>query len=172
MSNRSKICEVKIADIDYDINPNISKPEKPLTIYTDVYKYRSSRDKRAFIPPTANESSQIPQTSSDEFIALGSDLDFVNDKNYTTIMKSKRYVNIDKERKHTEESEDIKKNQSFNKLELIDNNADSIKHTKNYTLKRHGNDEPNYLPLKLKRIQGNNKRRKATKLAKKKRKNT
>lgn len=185
------MCEVKIVDMDCNINPkismdrdinpkismdcdispNTSKSEKPVTIFTDVYKYRSSRDKRAFIPPTANENSQVSQTSSDEFIALGSDLDSIDDKNCITIVKSKRYVNIDKEEKRAEKSEDIKKNQSFNKLKLIDNNANS-KHTQNYTLKRHRNDEPNYLPLKLKRIQGNNKRRKATKLAKKKRKDT
>lgn len=158
--------EAKIADMDCDTNPNISTAEKSVAIFTDVYKYRSSRDKRAFIPPTANESSQIPQTS-DEFIALGSDFDSIDDKNCTTTMKNKRYVNIDKE-EHTEESKDIKKNQFFDKLKLIDNNADSIKHIKNDTLKRNDESKPNYLSLKLKRIQ-KNKRRKVAKLAKKKR---
>lgn len=168
MSDKREICETEITTMDCDTNSNISKPEEPVTVFTDVYKYRSSRDKRAFIPPAVNKSFQISHTSSDEFIPLSTDLDYVNDKNYTITMKNKRYVNIDKEDKHTEESENLKGNQSFNKLELI-NNADSMRHTKNCTLKRHRNDVPNYLSLKLKRIQGNDKRRKATKLAKKKR---
>lgn len=223
VSDKSAICEAK-TDMDCDTNPNISKPEKPVTVFTDVYKYRSSRDKRAFIPPTVDKSSQVSQTSDDfiavdsdldpvndksstatvedkryvniskkgkrtkkpeniekdqsfkklkliennaDFIALDSNLDSVNDKNFT--IKNKRYADIDKEEKDTKESENTEKNQSFNKLKLIDNNTDSIKQTKSYTLKRHANDEPNYLSLKLKRIQGNAKRKKATKLAKKKR---
>lgn len=223
VSDKSAICEAKTG-MDCSTNPNISKPEKPVTVFTDVYKYRSSRDKRAFIPPTVNKSSQVSQTLSDDFIALGSDLDSasdksskttvknksyiniskkgkrteksedieetqcfkklklvdnnadfialgsdfdpVNDKSFT--IKNKRYVDIGKEEKHTKESENIGKNQSFNKLKLIDN-TDSIKQTKNYILKRHASDELNYLSLKLKRVQGNAKRKKATKLAKKKR---
>ncbi|XP_071628154.1 uncharacterized protein [Temnothorax longispinosus] len=168
-SDKNTMCEAKTTGMDCDTDPKISKPEKSVTVFTDVYKYRSSRDKRAFIPPTVSKSSQVSQTPSAEFIALDNDPDPVNDKNCTTIVKSKRYVNISKEEKYTEESENIEKNQSFNKSKSIDNNSDSIKHTKNYTLKRRRNDKPNYLSLKLKRIQGNDKRTKATKLAKKKR---
>lgn len=168
MSDKSAICETKTTGMDCDTNPSISKSEKPVIVFTDVYKYRTSRDKRAFIPPTVNKSSQVSQALSDEFIALGSDFDPVDDKYFTTV-KSKRYVNISKKKKHTEESENIEKNQSSKKLKLIDNADNAVKHTKNNTLNRHRNDKPNYLSLKLKRIQGNDKRRKATKLAKKKR---
>jgi len=168
MSDKSVMCEAKLTSMDSNTNLNISKPEKSVTIFTDVYKYRSSRDKRAFIPPAVNESSQVSQTSSNDFIPLGSDFDPANDKNYTSISKNERYVNIDKEEKRPRESENTEENQSFNKLKLINNNADSTKHTKNFALKRPKNDEPNYLSLKLKRIQGSNKRKKATKFVKKK----
>jgi len=167
MSDKSVMCEAKITSMDSDTNPNISKPKRSVTIFTDIYKYRSSRDKRVFIPPAVNESSQVSQTSSNDFIPLDSDFDSANDKNYTNTSKNER-VNIGKKEKHTRESESTEENQSFNKLKLINNNADSTKHTKNVELKRLKNDEPNYLSLKLKRIQGSNKRKKATKFKKKK----
>lgn len=165
ISDKSMKCEEKITNMDCDPIPNISKPEKPVTIFTAVYKYRSSRDKRAFIPPTINESSQISQTLSDEFIALSNVLEPINDEKCTNILKNERYVNISKKEKHIGKSEDTEKNQSFNKLKLINNDTDSSKHTKNMLKRR--NDEPNYLSLKIKRIQGSNKRRKATKFDKK-----
>lgn len=163
MSDKSTKGEEKI--VDCGPVANISKPEKPVTIFTAVYKYRSSQDERAFIPPAINESSQIPQTSSNEFIALKNDLDPTNDEKCSSTLKNERYVDIGKSEKHAEKSKDTEKNQSFNKLKLI-NDTDSSKHTKNM-LKRHSSDEPNYLSLKIKRIQGSNKRRKATKLDKK-----
>lgn len=207
MPDDGAISETRITVMNSDTNPNISKPEKSVTVFTDVYKYRSSRDKRAFIPPTVNQSSRVSQTPSDDFIPLGSDFDSANDKNFantaknaryvniskspevsqtpsdfipldndfesasdkifTSTSKNERYVNTDKEKKHTSESENTEKNQSFKKLKLISNNAISTKHTKN-RLKRPKNDEPNYLSLKIKRIQGNNKRKKANKFNKKK----
>lgn len=167
VADKSTMCEAKITSMDSETNLNISKPEKKsVTKFTDVYKYRSSRTERAFIPPIVSKSYQVSQTPSDEFIALSSDLDPVDDKTRTSTWKNKRYVNIGKEEKRTKKSESIEDNPSF-KLELINNNANSTEHTKNI-LKRRKNDEPKYLSLKLKCIQGSNKRKKATKFAKKK----
>ncbi|XP_011168630.2 uncharacterized protein LOC105201998 isoform X1 [Solenopsis invicta] len=166
MPDESSMCEIKIRSKKRDKNPNIFKPEKPVIVFTDVYKYRSSRDKRAFIPPAVNPNSQISQTSSDDFIAFGSDFDLANDY-CADIPKNKRYVNIGKEEKHeARKIENTENNQSSKNLKLINDSADSTKHAKNYILKR--KDESNYLSLKIKRIQANNKRHKATKFTKKK----
>lgn len=167
MPDRSAKCEAKITGVDFVTNPNISKQEKSVTVFKDVYLYRSSRDKRVFIPPAAKESSSVSKTPSDEFIALGSDLDSTDDKNCASTSKKQRYVNFGKKEKDAQVSENTEKNQSFNKLKATSNNADSAKHTKNI-LKRSKNDEPDYLPLKVKRTKGTNKRKKATKNIKKK----
>ncbi|XP_011874114.1 PREDICTED: uncharacterized protein LOC105565478 [Vollenhovia emeryi] len=157
--------EVKTIRVDCNTDPKISKPEKPVTVFTDVYKYRVSRDTRVFVPPTAKESSEVSQ-GLDDFIALDSDPEPIDNKYFKSTLKRKRYVNIGNEDKHTKESEDAERNLFLKKLKLINNNAESMKHTKGNTLKTHGNDEPTYLSLKLKRIQGNDKRAKATKLTK------
>jgi len=218
--DKSAICKTEITDKDSDTKPNISKPEKSVAVFADVYKYRSSRDERVFVPPTINKSSQISQTLSDNFIPSDSDPDTVNDKNCAIISKNEKYVNIGKKEKYLLISENIEENQSFNELKLIKNKADSTEQTnilssqisqksddfiplnndfdsvidKNYastskneryvnigkekkrTLKSKNTDnvlkrfrnEPNYLSLKIKCTQGNKKRKKATKFAKKK----
>ncbi|KAL0128322.1 hypothetical protein PUN28_003538 [Cardiocondyla obscurior] len=156
MFDKNATCEPKTTNTSCDTDLNIPTPEKPVITFTNVYKYRTSRNKRAFVPPTADKKtiqvSQISLNTSDEFIPLDKD----------------SYPSSNKVEKHTEESNDIEKEQTFKKRKVIDNNADSIKHTKSHTLKRPRKDEPSYLSLKVKRIKGNEKR-KTTKLAKKKR---
>lgn len=161
ISDESAICIAENANTDCD--PTISKPEKSVTIFTDVYKYRSCRKERAFIPPTVNESPQVSQTRSDEFIALSNDPEFADDENYTKISKNARYVNICKEKES--ESETTEKNGK----QLIDNSVNSLKYAKNSVLKKCKNDVT-YLPLKIKRVRGNDHREKATKFTKKKKK--
>ncbi|XP_018396701.1 PREDICTED: uncharacterized protein LOC108774949 [Cyphomyrmex costatus] len=126
--DKSTMSKTEITNKNSDTKPNISKPEKSVVVFTDVYKYRSSRDKRVFIPPTINTSSEVSQTLSDNFIPSDSDLD-TNDKNCATISKNKKYINIGKEEKHTLKSENIEENQSFNELRLIQNKIDSMKQT-------------------------------------------
>lgn len=149
-------------------NCDLITSEKPVTIFTDVYKYRSSRKERAFIPPTINKSPQVSQTRSDEFIALSNDPDSTDDENVIKILKNTRYINICKEES---ESETIEENsgQSLNELKLIDNSVNSSKHVKKSMSKKRKNDVA-YIPLKIKRVRGNDHREKATKFTKKKKK--
>lgn len=160
---------MEITSINDDTINDISKTKKP--VLANVYKYRSSRKERHFVPPATNapdrpdNNSQISQVSSDEFIAVTSDnSDFINDKNFINILKSKRYVNIHKE-KHRSES--VKK-LTCNKSILIDSNTESRKqNARTETSRKRKSDNVTYLSLKVKRIQANNNRIKATKLAKK-----
>ncbi|KAL6264778.1 hypothetical protein P5V15_004876 [Pogonomyrmex californicus] len=160
ISDKKIICEPKITDMDCDPIPSISKPEIPITVFTTVYKYRSLKNKRAFIPPTINQTS-LTEIPSDEFIALSNDFVSINDKNSIKTLKNKRYVDISEDEKNIEE----KQLSSESKLINTDTNS---KHVKKHKLKEYQTNEPNYLPLKIKRIQGNNKRTKATKFPKKK----
>lgn len=159
ISEESAMCVAENASMDCD--STIPKPEKSVTIFTDVYKYRSCRKERAFIPPTVNKIPQVCQTRSDEFIALGNDPDSADDENDIKISKNTRYINISKEKES--ESETTKKDSK----QLIDNNVNSLKHLKNS--KKRKNDIT-YLPLKIKRVRGNDHREKATKFTKKKKK--
>ncbi|XP_020297273.1 uncharacterized protein LOC109861843 [Pseudomyrmex gracilis] len=138
-------------------------------LFTDVYKYRSSRKERAFVPPTTSESSQISRTPSNEFIALGDD-PAENKKESVHIFKNKRYVNVHKEKqKSTVKKYEIieQSDEKFsNESELPGNSKDSVKDRKNYKRKRKHHVE--YLPLKIKCIQKNSNRTKTTKFVKKK----
>lgn len=167
ISEESAMCEAESTSTDCD--PTISKPERSVTIFTDVYKYRSSRKERAFVPPTVNKSPQDSQTRSDEFIALSNDPDSADDENVTKILKNTRYVNICKEEESESESTEKYSKQSSNESKLIDNNINSLKHVKNPMLKKRKNDVT-YLSLKIKRIRGNDHREKATKFTKRKKK--
>lgn len=151
-----------------------AKSEEPV-VFADVYRYRSSKKERAFVPPTASENSQISQASSSDFIALGDDVSFVENKKQSAHkLKNKRYVDIyeEKQNKETVEKSDIIERDNdkvFSESELIDKSNDSVKERedrKNYKRKRKMKVE--YLPLKIKCIQGNSNRTKATKFAKKK----
>lgn len=143
-------------------------PGQSVTIFTDVYKYRFSRKERAFIPPTANKSPPVSQSSrSDEFIALGNDPDSADDEKDIKILKNTRYINICKEESESEITEE-NSGQYLNESKLIDNSVNLLKHVKNSTSKKRKNDV--YIPLKIKRVRGNDHREKATKFTKKKKK--
>lgn len=160
--------EMEITNTICDSTPDISKEKKANTISTDVYKYRSSRQERTFIPSASN--SQDFKTSSDEFIALNNECGPGNDKNFTLVLKDTRYVNISREEKNAiQNSEKDNADVSFNESKLNDNGMHSSKHTENSMLKKRKYDIT-YLPLKVKRIQGNSNRIKATKFTKKKKK--
>lgn len=112
------------------------------TLSTDVYMYRSSRNERAFVPPTAIETPTCESVTKaidpNDFIAVSG-----NDDDYTHVKKHSRYINIRKD-----------KNWIQPKRQTKMNNAENV----------------TYLPLKVKRIQGNPNRVKATKVSKQKKK--
>ncbi|EZA60727.1 hypothetical protein DMN91_002143 [Ooceraea biroi] len=163
-SEESTMCKMEVTNVN-DLT-DISKTEK--SVLTDVYKYRSSRNERAFVPPVINNGSQISQASPDEFISLDNNPD-LSDKYFTSTLKNKRYVNIRKEKGKSEKKITTCSNESA----LIDSNTDSWKHKKhrgNHVSRKRKGDDITYLSLKIKRVQGNNNRVKATKFAKKKKK--
>lgn len=170
-SEESALHEMKITGADCDpACSNTSKSKKSVTVFTDVYKYRSSRNERAFVPPSVDKNSKVAGASTDDFIALSSDVDLAIDNNFTqNISKNRRYVNIHEK----DESENTKRdsNKSFNESKLIDNSVDSSKRTGNDNRpKKRKSDDVTYLSLKVKRVQGNSSRTKATKFVKKKKK--
>lgn len=132
--------EIKLED-----EPELSTEKSiKFTLSTNVYKYRTSRKERAFIPPTATVTSvddTIPvKTVEEDFISISN---YDDDECDTNIKRHSRYVNIR-----------------------------GYEHTRNQRdtggLSRPANGP--YLPLKVKRLQGNNNRLKATKASKQKKK--
>lgn len=163
-SDESAMCKVKMTNVNYDPMTNISKMEKP--VFTDVYKYRCSRNERAFVPPAIKNGSLISQTSSDEFIALSNNSDLINNKDFINVSKNERYVKTPKGKDEYENAKKTTRSEST----LIDNNTDSGKHTGNDMSKKRKGNNITYLSLKIKRVQGNSNRIKATKFSKKRKK--
>ncbi|CAK9821882.1 hypothetical protein ANTRET_LOCUS526 [Anthophora retusa] len=124
---------------------HIPSPEPPkFTLSTDVYMYRSSREERAFVPPGATESS----TGEQPAVKRTEPDNFISLSKYDS----------------DEYDDSIKKGMRY-----IDTNEDKYSKER----KRKINNTPinvTYLPLKVKRLQGNPNRVKATKISKQKKK--
>lgn len=124
---------------------HIPSPEPPkFTLSTDVYMYRSSCKERAFVPPGATESS----TGEQPAVKRTEPDNFISLSKYDT----------------DEYDYNIKKGMRY-----IDTNEDKYSKER----KRKVNNTPinvTYLPLKVKRLQGNPNRVKATKISKQKKK--
>ncbi|KZC09715.1 hypothetical protein WN55_00850 [Dufourea novaeangliae] len=125
--------------------PEIKSSESiKFTLSTNVYKYRSTRNERAFVPPSATASSINGSTTEKiepcDFISLSNS---DTDEYVVNIKKNARYINIRKD-------SDAWKQKNF----------------------EHNNQSSNitYLPLRVKRLQGNSNRLKATKVSKQKKK--
>lgn len=165
-SEESEMCETKVTTgTDWDPTPqsSTSKPEKSGTVFTDLYRYRSSREERAFIPPSSNKDSKVTQASTDEFIALSDDVD--NFKPH--IPKNKRYMDI-----HKDASKNVEKNsnKSYDGSKLVNDDMELSECTGNFIMPRKHKSDITYMSLKVKRIRGNDNRLKATKVVKKKKK--
>ncbi|XP_017885461.1 uncharacterized protein LOC108628204 [Ceratina calcarata] len=118
-----------------------SKPTK-FTLSTDVYVYRSSCEERVFVPPSVTESKTKEPVTEE----VKQD-DFISLGSYDfeydeSMEKKKRYVNIHEDKN------------SKRKRKNGDDNTIDVK----------------YLPLKVKRTQGNVNRVKGTKVSKQKKK--
>lgn len=127
--------------ISLESKTDSSKPTK-FALSTDVYMYRSSCKERAFVPPSATQTEM-----KEPVIEQVKQDDFISLDNYDfeydkSVAKNKRYVNI-----HDEKN-------SKRRKRIGDSDATHVK----------------YLPLKVKRMQGNANRVKATKISKRKKK--
>ncbi|XP_017788016.1 PREDICTED: uncharacterized protein LOC108570638 [Habropoda laboriosa] len=120
-------------------------PSEPVkfTLSTNVYMYRSSCKERAFVPPSATEGS-----TSEPIIEKMEHEDFISISKYSTdeydrsIKKGTRYTNANESKNSKKRGNNVNKTST------------------NVT----------YLPLKVKRLQGNANRVKATKISKTKEK--
>ena len=129
--------------IETESHSNSSEAIK-FRLSTNVYKYRSSRKERAFVPPGATVCSAgepIAEKTEDEFISI---TNYDSDEFDASIKKHSRYINIHK-KKFTGKPKDHSK---------VNRKAAGV----------------TYLPLKVKRLQGNSNRVKATKMLKQKKK--
>lgn len=166
----STMHKVKTISMNCDSNSNVSQPEKSASISTDIYRYRSSRKERAFVPPTVNKSFQLSQATSDGLAVYNNDFDYANNTNLISILEGKKHINICKGKESQSKNTEVDKAKSpLNESKLITNNTDLSKHIKDHVSKKRKNSVT-YLSLKVKCIQGSNNRIKATKIVKKRKK--
>ncbi|XP_031841026.1 uncharacterized protein LOC116430690 [Nomia melanderi] len=139
---QSMLCKEDVISLKNESEDKTSESTE-FTISTNVYKYRSSRKERIFIPPSATVSSINESTKEQieptDFISLNN---YDSDEDDASIKKHTRYINIHEDKRR-------------NKKSFISTNK-----SPNVT----------YLPLKVKRLQGNSNRAKATKVSKQKKK--
>ncbi|XP_053988060.1 uncharacterized protein LOC128891652 [Hylaeus anthracinus] len=127
---------------------NVSQTEssEPIKfiLSTNVYKYRSSCKQRAFIPLNAARGSSnepvVDKVEQNDFISLSN---YNSDEYDASIRKNTRYINIHKDK--------YRNKRDYSKVNKTSTNV-------------------TYLPLKVKRLQGNNNRVKATKASVKQKK--
>ncbi|XP_015109047.1 ribonuclease P protein subunit p38 [Diachasma alloeum] len=135
-----------------------NQPTAIFKLSTSVYLHRKSVNERAFVPPEPQKPPKNPEKVSDEFISLGDDVDMeeFNEK-AAEISKRERYIDI-----HEPKPKKLKKNPGRFENEMKSHKSkDAIKR-----------DETIYCPLKVKRVQGNSQRLKATKTPKMKKKSS
>lgn len=134
---------------------------KEFTLSTNVYKYRSSRAQRAFVPPSVKETSSLGNTESADFIPMNvSDSETTKDNHE----KAKHAQNLSVD---TESGDFIPLGNCDSDTE--ENNVIDGKKSKRENVSCRSTSV-SYLSLKVKRIQGNSNRTKAIKTAKLKKK--
>ncbi|XP_043681995.1 uncharacterized protein LOC122635631 [Vespula pensylvanica] len=121
----------------------------------NVYKFRSSRKERIFIPPNATCNTSNIQEENTDFISI-TNVSLNDNDNNVSSLQSTRYFDFS--------------------LDKVNESKEVIRKRKNNTsdVKMNSNKKSNnimYLPLKVKQLRGNNNRTKATKVPKNKRYN-
>ncbi|XP_047366269.1 uncharacterized protein LOC124955625 [Vespa velutina] len=149
-----------ISDVN-EVNDNVPKENtfevnKVFILDENVYKFRSSRKERIFIPPNAICNTDNIQEENIEFISIANVSLNDNDKDISSL-ESTRYFNLSPE----------KDDRSNNVIKKKRNDTNNVEKNLN---KKKSNDII-YLPLKVKQLRGNSNRMKATKVPKNKRYN-
>ncbi|XP_011136734.2 uncharacterized protein LOC105181569 [Harpegnathos saltator] len=169
----STMHEVKTINANCDTNSNISKPVRSVIAPTDVYRYRSSRKDRTFVPPTVSwKNVQISQAMSNELTVYNNDLDYANDTSFRNISENKKHANICEEEDRCKNTGEDKAKLPLAGSKLMTDNTDLPKHVpfSEDSISGRRKNSVTYLSLKVKCVQGNNNRIKATKAVKKKKK--
>lgn len=137
---------------------NTSEVNKVSIPDENVYKFRSSRKERIFIPPNAVCNTNNIQEESTDFISIANvsfnDNDNDNDKDVSSLQTT-RYFNLSPEKNN--KSNNVKRKRK-NDTNIAERNSE----------KKYDNNIM-YLPLKIKQLRGNSNRTKATKIPKNKR---
>lgn len=154
-------CEDSLVNEDCDTTTDNNKTSEvvtkkivpePFKLSTNIYNYRSTKKERIFVPPSAlnDDVSQLEQDEScNDFISLSNYT--VPDNFDDNLMQSKinkRYIDLHGNKKHNNS-----RNDPISISERNNNNNTS-------------NKTNLYVPLKVKKIQENLKRSKATKISK------
>ena len=180
----AKNSSIKKADLE-----NIkAEAAKPFILSSNVYLYRSSSSQRVFVPDRPKETPRPPSPKEwGDFIPLGDDIssDAVN-LNETTksgSIKTKRYMDFCEQIETLNETDSLV-NSSSEIFAVVDTvPAREINKSSNNRVLKTGESSKklnkikknvaknlSYIPLKVKRMQGNNNRVKATKSPKLKKK--
>ncbi|KAL2737767.1 ribonuclease P protein subunit p38-like [Vespula squamosa] len=151
---------LQIFSLDSEVNNSVPKEntlEVNKTFIPDenVYKFRSSRKERIFIPPNAICNTSNVQEENTDFISIAN-VSLNDNDNDTSSLQTTRYFNFTLE----------KHNESKNVIRKRKHNTNNIKMNCD---KKKSNDNIMYLPLKVKQLRGNSNRTKATKVPKNKR---
>ncbi|XP_023287925.1 uncharacterized protein LOC105697012 [Orussus abietinus] len=171
---------------------NTPKVPKTCRVPTDLYLYRSSEKERAFVPPGDKGNCSGNIKSSDDFVPLGKDLDPIfKDHGRKETKKPKRYIDLSESADNNPKLNDFVPLCSYSsetavtKDETQDMNSSNagchdpndeqsgISQQINNPVtkpKKHKQETATYIPLKVKRLQGNCNRLKATKVSKVKKK--
>ncbi|XP_032675150.1 uncharacterized protein LOC116845977 [Odontomachus brunneus] len=166
----STMHKTKTINMNCDSNSNISQSQRSVIISKDIYRYRSSRKERAFVPPIVNKNFQLSQAMSDELTVYNNDFDYVNNTDFISILEDNKHTNIFKEKESQSKNTEADKAKSpHNESKLITNNTDLSNHKKDHVSRKRKNNVT-YLSLKVKCIQGSSNRIKATKIVKKRKK--
>lgn len=134
----------------------------PFTLPTSIYKYRSSRKQRSFVPPSLTDEIVDNQNELGDFIPIGKDDEEVETGKPIFSGKNRRYVDI-----HAKDpKKSTEKRPGSDEFIAFGSMNDEASPPEPKTRKTNST----YVPLKVKRIQGNNNRVKATKAPKQKKK--
>lgn len=172
------------------LEKNTVKSQGSFKIATSLYKYRSSKKERGFIPPNIPKENSVSMKEDDknygEFISLGNDTD-IPDFDEISERKNKNLRYMDEhetkeldnkndgefisfssskgeELKSKNENEfiSLSSSKSTDDVISIEMNTDDTKNSKEEIVEK----IKSYVPLKVKKIKGNSKRFKATKTPK------
>ncbi|XP_058808886.1 uncharacterized protein LOC131674307 [Phymastichus coffea] len=124
---------------------------KPITVSTDVYLCRTSKKERAFVPNYSSHSKPNFENKWTDFIALNDEKNYVDQKKVPSRFFGSLVSDSDKNEHNNDRIQYYKR-----KKTLSDSDEPSAK--------------VSYKPLKVKRLQGDQSRKKATKKPKVKRK--
>lgn len=144
-----EVCEQRMEEDSREV-------AKPCTVSTDVYLYRTSMKDRAFAPPISSEDHKSAHKTGSDFISLNED---------TFVFDTKKVPS-----RFFESTIPDSNNQNNSSSEILYKTSEKVMGESDKTSVQSAGSKISYEPLKVKRLQGNALRLKATKSSKVKKK--